>query len=130
MSNSTKTLALLPLLAVTLYVPPSEICALSITKVKFLEITFPDCDSLVQVMFGFGSLVTLHKIMACSPCLTLTFTGHWRVGCTAITISCNLLIQYWSIDCHFNQLSWLQLKDMLELEVLRLRSHSYTTVHV
>ena len=86
MSNSTKTLVLLPLFAVTWYVPPSEMRAFTITKVEFLEIIFPDCDSLVQVMFGFGSPVTMHGMMACSPCVTLTIIGHWRVGCTAIII--------------------------------------------
>ena len=76
MSNSTKTLVLLPLFAVTWYVPPSEMRAFTITKVEFLEITFPDCDSLVQVMFGFGSPVTMHGMMACSPCVTLIVFGH------------------------------------------------------
>ena len=76
MSSSTKTLVLLPLFAVTWYVPPSEMRAFTITKVEFLEMAFPDCDSLVQVMFGFGSPVTLHGMMACSPCVTLIVFGH------------------------------------------------------
>ena len=98
MFNSTRTVTLLPLLVVTLYVPPSEMRALSITKVELLEITFPDCDSLDQVMLGFGSPVILHEMMACSPRLKLTFFGHWRVGCTAILTRSKSLVHWIVID--------------------------------